>query len=168
MNIYLKESMIKTIKHLLVMCVCLLCMTACGSDAVDTHLSEAEAAVAAGNYDVAQDLCDSMSDDATLASMRASQLGRLSIVYMQLDERESDGRNARMAQRCYSAAYATDADSARIFYAGLSAQEFALAETLRQLDEHGDESVVDNDDIDPDYGGNDSAGDVDFTQDIQQ
>jgi len=116
-----------------------MALSACGGDAVDAGIAEAERALAAGDYATAQSLCDDITPaDNGLTDMRASQLGRLSIIYLKLDERTDDGSNAERATRCYRAAFKVDPDSASIFYRHLPPQEYALSETLRRLCDHGD------------------------------
>jgi len=120
---------------MLLLPLALMIFAACGGDAVDDSIYTAQRAMDDNDYDLAQQICDDLTEgEGTLEGLTAMQLGRLSILYLKLDERSGDGRNSAMATRCYRASYAADADSAHMFYNSLQPEEYALSETLRQIE----------------------------------
>lgn len=100
-------------------CVC--AVVACGdsSSRVAGQLSEAESAIAANDVDAALHICRAVNDCRSDSLMTVSELGRLSILYMQLSDRTDDTDNVDFAVDCYRQAFAVNPDSARAFYASL-------------------------------------------------
>ncbi len=98
-------------------------------------LAEAERAFDAGNYEAAQDILDDIFDQDD--RMSATQLGRMSILYMRLADESVDDAddNIGAATKCYMKAYKANADSAQTYYYNLPIEHSAHAQTLSQLHE---------------------------------
>lgn len=103
-----------------------------GSTNFDDELTEASTAIEQGDYATAQSLCDNLYKKKSSAQT-ASQLGRLSILFMDLSnsgETDSQTDNIMAAIQCYLSAYDLNPDSAMIFYESLYAIDNDRAEAL--------------------------------------
>ncbi len=109
----------------------------------ETNLSDAEQAMADGRTADAQSLTDALDADMNAASLTASQLGRLSIVHMKLNEAyaHDDYDNVSKAVACYRAAYEINADSARAFYAECPVADIPYSMTLTAIVQNIDEPM---------------------------
>lgn len=96
-------------------------VSACGdsSSRVAGQLAEAETAIAVNDIDAALRICRAVNDCRSDSLMAVSELGRLSILYMQLSDRTDDTDNVDLAVACYRQAFAVNPDSARAFYSSL-------------------------------------------------
>lgn len=165
--LYLKDMNTFSIYTMMLLTLLLSAMTltSCEQAGTSAAIETAEKALANGDYEMARDICDELTgDDATLNKMYSTELGRLSIICLKIAGRDDDGRYAEIATRCYRASFTVNADSAVCFYSSLPAQDYALSETLRQLEPARDAGPAEADMPDESYGGNDSAGDVEFSQ----
>ncbi len=106
--------------------------TSC-SQSVNDDISTAELAMNDSQFDMATQICDGIVDDHGLEALTPSQLVRLSILYMRLDEKVETGDNATKAANCYRTAYAINADSAALYYSSVSTTDLSLVQTLNQL-----------------------------------
>lgn len=116
-----------------------VCLSACGGHSgaeIDKSLDAADAYLADGSLADARRTADAIySADTTVMSAR--QMGRLSLVYMQLSDRSDDPTTVGQAIRCYRLAYRAGADSAAAFYTTLPVDldpyGILLAEIAKQL-----------------------------------
>lgn len=108
-------------------------MVSCmGSTNYDDELSEATSAIEQGDYATAQSICDNLYKKKSSAQT-ASQLGRLSILFMDLSnaaETDKQSDNIMAAVQCYLSAYDLNPDSAMLFYESLYAIDNDRAEAL--------------------------------------
>lgn len=106
-------------------------LSACSdSTSVSERVAAAEMAYAAEDVASTRRIIDDiMSDPAAKGSVTATELARLSILYMQLNDRTDDHEAVDLAADCYREAYLADADSAAYYYNHLPAdnQKYAMA-----------------------------------------
>ncbi len=112
--------------------VACFCMSCTGTGNAELDLRSAEMAVAQGDMTAAKSIASHIVDK-NLSDMPASQLCRLSIVYMQMADSTDVDNNVAMATKLYRKAYETDADSAGMFYSGLSPDNMQYAAMLSSL-----------------------------------
>lgn len=147
---HIKTSIKSLLFALAVLAVCPSC-----SQSVNDDISTAELAMNDSQFDLATQICDGIVDDNGLESLTSSQLVRLSILYMRLDEKVESGDNATKAANCYRTAYAVNADSAAYYYSSVSTTDMSLVQTLNQLVGRRDAAPVTDEDheqiFDDDY-----------------
>ncbi|MDE5799421.1 MAG: hypothetical protein K2H74_00175 [Paramuribaculum sp.] len=89
------------------------------SGEVVDNLRDAEQAIARGDMKAAQSAGDYILGDENFSGLSASQLARLSMVYMQLADSVDQTSNIRKAADLYDRAQSLDADSAAEVYNNL-------------------------------------------------
>lgn len=132
-----------------------LVMTACGggSDMAE-RISSAEMAYATGDASSLRRICDEIMDDnAGESTLTAEQLGRMSILYMELYDHTDDSDALDMATECYRSAFEEDADSASYFYAHLPAEQYKYGMSLTMLVQSMDNPVDISDALEADSCG---------------
>jgi hypothetical protein len=127
-------------------------ITSCDSGRpVSDQVAEAEMAMAASDVASTRRICDQiLSDSVAKGSITATELARLSILYMQLNELTDDHEAVDLAADCYREAFQANPDSARMFYQELPVGQDKYVMTLssivhsmdnpKQLDGYSDES----------------------------
>lgn len=121
-----------------------LMLCACGGGAgnMAERISSAEMAYATGDAASLRRICDEIMDDNTEEDgLTAAQLGRMSILYMELYDHTDDSDALDMATRCYRSAYKENADSAAYFYAHLPAEQYKYGMSLTMLVQSVDNPV---------------------------
>ncbi len=117
-------------------CVVMLAamMCSCNNAAgIDDSLRQAEAAITEGDVTVAKSVAEKLGEDENLTDMSASQLARLSIVYMELADGDGNRDLAANAADCYRRAYQADKDSADAYYRSLTDERASTAGLLQHL-----------------------------------
>lgn len=126
-------------KHIYIIIIAFTCLASmCGvscrvSDAVSDDIATAEQAVDARDYGLARSICETFTTDST-STLRATELCRLSLVYMKLSDVDNADINTAAATQCYQSAMRVDSDSARFFYDNVPIDEARHVEILTQLD----------------------------------
>lgn len=140
---------IRKIANLLILLTS-VAMWACsggGATGIEESLRQAEEAVAQGDMQVARSVSDHIIGDENLSQLSAVQLARLSMVYMQLADSDNDGASTATAADLYNRAYKADADSAELFYTGVSPEQMqhvaAMSSLVSNLNHPVDMSDVD-------------------------
>lgn len=87
------------------------------------RLAEAQDAIAVNDVDAAIHILHNLNDLKDEKGLTVSQLGRMSILYMQLTDRTDDSDNVDYAVNCYREAFALNPDSARAFYSSLPRED---------------------------------------------
>ena len=122
------------------------------TDEVENELRHAEMAVAQGDMIVAKSVASHISADPMLSTLTPSQLGRLSLVYMQMADSADQAENISAATDCYHRAFQANADSAARFYGEVAPEHTAHAMMLdaivRSLDAPADTSLLINEEPD--------------------
>jgi len=108
-------------------------LSACSDkSSVSDRVAAAEMAFAAEDVASTRRIIDNiMADSTAKGSVTATELARLSILYMQLNDRTDDHEAVDLAADCYREAYRANADSAASFYTHVSAdnQKYVMALT---------------------------------------
>lgn len=127
--------MIKKILHRLAFCVAItVCAVSCGSSpTVGESFTAAEHAAETRHYQAAREIADELFEKAEANRLSASELGRLSLLFMRLSENGGEQENIGQATQCYLKAFAANADSARAYYASLPLDESSYVEMMASL-----------------------------------
>lgn len=112
-------------------------------DQIETELRTAEMAIARGDMKAARSVASHLSDGKKLTGLSSRQLGRLSLVYMQLADQEDQAENVSSAIGCYRKAFEVDSDSATEFYNNVAAEHTPRAMVLRALT-HAQDNAADS------------------------
>lgn len=107
--------------HFLLIAAILVLTASCGisSGEVVDNLRDAEQAIARGDMKAAQSAGDYILGNENYSGLSASQLARLSMVYMQLADSVDQTSNIRKAADLYDRAHSLNADSAAEVYNNL-------------------------------------------------
>lgn len=109
-------------------------LTCCGSgSSVGNLIADAETAMAAEDAETTRELCDNIYSQKDAAAIYATELARLSILYMQVNEHSDDPETVDLAVECYRQAYKVNADSAAMYYDNLPVDREKFAMTLRNI-----------------------------------
>ncbi len=126
----------------LIACSVASVMMACGSgtasEGVADDLREAEAAVAMGDMEAARSVASRLMGNERLSHLSATDLARLSLVYMQIADSAERESNIAQATDLYRRAFDADADSAGSYYSGVSPEMYPYVTMLRTLVGHID------------------------------
>ena len=131
-----------------------------GSASADNDLRDAEAALAQGDMTVAQSVADHIIGSKNLSGLTPRQLGRLSIIYMQLADSAEQADNIASATDCYLRAFDADPDSAAAFYSTVPPEHTPHAMMLSSIVKNlttpdtipaDDPDTIPAEDPDPDY-----------------
>lgn len=118
----------------LIIALAATCMSCGGRHSISEQVASAEMAMAAEDVVSTRQLCDNILRDSTArGSVTATELARLSILYMQLNERTDDHEAVDLAAECYREAFQANADSARYFYENLPVDEEKYVMTLSSI-----------------------------------
>lgn len=132
---------------------------ACDSGhSISEQVASAEMAMAESDVATTRNICDDLMGQ-NHESFDATELARLSILYMQLHDRTDDPDALQLATQCYREAFAENADSARIFFERLPVDQDKYAMTLSTLVSSLDNPGASLEDDDP-YVGADSIGHI--------
>lgn len=151
----MKLQRLKPLKFITITVLSFILAACSGSaESLERSLREAEAAVAQGDMEAARSVSEHLAGDDNLSQLSASQLARLSIVYMQMADIENSEQNTLKAADLYRRAYKADPDSAGAVYTGLPADQLQYVATLESLENHRNNPVdmssfADDHDIDP-------------------
>ncbi|MDE5664753.1 MAG: hypothetical protein K2I31_02290 [Duncaniella sp.] len=104
-----------------------------GSDSIAERISAAELALANENVDATRELCGEIIGQKDRQTIEAKQMARLSILYMQLNERTDAPEDVEYAVQCFREAFKLNADSAKAFYSSLPVEQDKYAMTLATI-----------------------------------
>lgn len=113
-----------------------IAVTACGrgdlsAESIEQYLREAEDAIAMGDMVSAQSAASYLFDDSVVCKrLTATQLARLSMVYVMMADSVDQETNTNRAADLYDMSIKTDADSARCFYQSVSPEHLQYVETM--------------------------------------
>ncbi len=117
----------------LLLSACLM-LGSCGqSDSVTDRIASAELAMANENVSATREICQNVLQDRSRTAIEATQMARLSILYMQLNERTDAPEDVELAVQCFREAYKINADSATAFYKSLPVDQDKYAMTLATI-----------------------------------
>jgi len=104
-----------------------------GADSASDDLREAEDAVAVGDMEAAKSVASRVLRSKNLGELPATQLARLSLVYMQMADSTDRESNIAQATDLYRKAFASNPDSAAAFYADVHPDMYPYVAMLRAL-----------------------------------
>lgn len=115
---------------ILILSVISACTATPGAASFESELRDAERAVARGDMQAAVSVAAHLSDDPQLHTRSAEQLGRLSMVYIQLADSIDHEANVDKAADIYDIALSNDPDSTRLFFQSVDPAQMQYAETI--------------------------------------
>lgn len=106
-----------------------------GATDIESQIRSAEMAVAQGDMTAARSVAAHIVDKENLLTMPASQLARLSIVYMQLSDYDTDDSESSVstAAALYRQAYDTNSDSAAHYFSVMPPEKQPYVQMLSTL-----------------------------------
>ncbi|MFA4053860.1 MULTISPECIES: hypothetical protein [Duncaniella] len=111
-----------------------LSTSSCGKGhSVSDQFAAAEIAIADEDMNATRDICNGIMTSAEKEGIEASDYARLSILYMQLNDRTDNPDDIQLAARCYREAFKLNADSAQNFYRTLPVEQEKYAMTLSTI-----------------------------------
>lgn len=117
-----------------IIAIALACSACHGNHSISEDVATAELAMASDDVSATREICDrlvSRSNDKT--SIAAKEWARLSMLYMQLNERTDDPEVVELAAQCYKEAFNVNPDSARAYYQNLPVEYDKYAMTLSTI-----------------------------------
>lgn len=140
----------KTLRNLLFIFIPTLIFGCSHLNSVSEQVAAAEMAMAADDVASTQKICDNLtSTPFDKSGLEAVELCRLSILYMQLDERTDSPDALNQAVKCYREAWKLNPDSAQAYFDHLPVDLDKYAMTLSNLsqaiDNPGEIPVEDHD-----------------------
>lgn len=103
------------------------CSGTMSKESVEETIYQAERAVERGDMVAAQNVASLTADTGLLT---ATQMARLSMIYMQMADSLEQETNTNIAVDFYDMAFRTDADSASLFYRGIEPERLQYVVTL--------------------------------------
>lgn len=120
--------------HITLSIIVLVFMCSChGDHSISEDVSTAELAMATNDVEATREICDNLFGNEDKSAISATEWARLSILYMQLNERTDDPEVIEYAAQCYREAFRNNADSARIFYENLPVDDDKYVMTLSSI-----------------------------------
>lgn len=123
-------------KLILALCIpAVLSLTlSCGKiHSISDQFAAADLAIAEEDMTATRKICNDILTSAEKEGIEATDYARLSILYMQLNERTDDPDDIQLAARCYREAFKLNADSAQTFYRTLPVDQDKYAMTLATI-----------------------------------
>ncbi|MCM1356548.1 MAG: hypothetical protein NC212_09120 [Staphylococcus sp.] len=108
-------------------------MSACGHSSISEQITSAELAFANDNESATREICGHILGKKDLSGMEASQMARLSVIYMQLNEKSDSPEDVELAVQCYRDAYKINRDSATAYYRSLPVDQTKYVMTLSTI-----------------------------------
>lgn len=119
--------------------VAIMIMQACATrtaPAFSDRLAEADAALADGNYERAQDMANEMLEIAMTADSDAvgeTESAHLGLLFMKLSEKQHEDENVADATQCIRRAFRFSGDSLKAFFASLPLEDTPRFVLLRRI-----------------------------------
>ena len=112
--------------------------SSCTGQSAHEKISAAEVALQAADYETAQVIASGLCNNDSIQRLGCNNLCRLSIIFMQLSERQNEEENVASATNCYHYALLLNADSAQAFYSALPIDEVRFVSVLNELNKYYD------------------------------
>lgn len=119
--------------------VAIMIMQACATRTAPVfsdRLAEADAALADGNYERAQDMANEMLEIAMTADSDAvgeTESAHLGLLFMKLSEKQHEDENVADATQCIRRAFRLSGDSLKAFFASLPLEDTPRFVLLRRI-----------------------------------
>lgn len=111
-----------------------LMLISCGSKtSIKEDIASAELSMANEDMMATRNMCEALMSRSEKTAMEASDYARLSILYMQLNERTDNPSDIEYATQCFRQAYKLNSDSAAFFYSSLPVDQEKYAMTLATI-----------------------------------
>lgn len=104
-----------------------------GSHSISEDVATAELALASDDVSATREICDKLVGASSKDNVSATEWARLSLLYMQLNDRTDDPEVVGLAAKCYREAFTVNADSARMFYQNLPVEDDKYVMTLSSI-----------------------------------
>ncbi len=125
------------INHLILslLLVAALFLVSCdGGKSIADKVADAELAMSEEDVASTRSIADDiLSHRPNNGGISATELARLSILYMQINERTDDSESVELAADCYREAFEANADSAAAFYHNLPVDQLKYAMVLASI-----------------------------------
>lgn len=125
-------DMKREIRNLIVAVGALLAVGCGGKMNVEDELRSSEMAIVDGDMETASAMASHITENSA-EGLSAKQLARLSIVYMQIADSIDNDTNVATAAELYGRAYASNADSADLYYMSLPSEKIPYAMILSNI-----------------------------------
>lgn len=120
--------------HISIILLILAVICSCRSNhSIAEDVATAELALASDDVLATREICDNLVGNAANSGITATEWARLSLLYMQLNERTDDPEVIELAAQCYREAFKTNPDSAHHFYQNLPVEDDKYAMTLASI-----------------------------------
>lgn len=120
--------------HISIILLALIFLISCHeSHTISEDVATAELAMSSNDVTTTREICDDLLGNENRDGITATEWARLSILYMQLNERTDDPEVIELAAQCYREAFKVNADSARTFYQNLPVDNDKYAMTLASI-----------------------------------
>lgn len=117
-----------------IIAIALSCMSCHDSHSIAEDVATAELALANDDVSATREICDKLvTTHEEKSSIAANEWGRLSMLYMQLNERTDDPEVVELAAQCYKEAFKVNPDSASAYYQNLPVEYDKYAMTLATI-----------------------------------
>lgn len=117
--------------YLMIIIAVMATLAGCKGGDVSSTVREAEMALADGDMTAARSVADKVLGPESIEKLTATDLARLSLVYMEMADKEADNNTVvATAADLYRRAMKINADSARAFYLSLPPERVPLAVQL--------------------------------------
>ena len=110
-------------------------------ESLEESIRQAERAVAKGEMTAAKSVSDKILGEENLSRLSPSQIGRLSMVYMQIADSLDQPANTDTAADLYERAYKINADSAETFYQTIGPERLQYVAALSARSAHRNNPV---------------------------
>lgn len=129
----------KTYLYLIITFMLATHMIGCsGASSFEKDLQQAEIAITNGDMRAAESIVAHITKNGSkITGIPVNQLGRLSLIYMQLADSTNQSENVGLATQCYNQAYQNDADSAEMFYLSVPPEHTRYTMMLQALSNSG-------------------------------
>lgn len=113
----------KKIRLILTAVIVAAVAAACGSSSTKDCIATARAAIAAGDFDLAQKTLDEIVVDIDSKSPSATELSQMAVLYMIVNDNQDENGNEASALDCFRRAVALDPDSVQACFRSLPPDE---------------------------------------------
>lgn len=100
---------------------------------IETSLREAEMSVASGDMEVATSVGRHLMSDDNVKHLSATDLARLSVMYMQMADNGNADENTDVASDLYNKAMAVSADSVSAYFQSLPSDKMQYVDMLQAI-----------------------------------
>lgn len=121
--------------HLLLIAATIILAGCHGNHSISEDVATAELAMASNDITATREICDRLvnAPQESRNGVSAKEWARLSMLYMQLNERTDDPEVVELAAQCYKEAFKVNSDSAIAYFQNLPVEYDKYAMTLSSI-----------------------------------